>query len=156
MTNHRVYQERLPSVWKTREFRGEFKRNGSSRRKFSGKKVNSTFRGITFYPFLPKRPKFSVPFFWITSATLQVERKRKIPRYFVNGTTQSRSCFQCQKKYQYHLTEIFHRNFRTNDKRSNSWCTRMRYPSLPSSPAVFAQFFSMRFPLYPGAWKGLG
>ena len=57
------------------------------------------FRGITFFPFLPKRPKFSVPFVWITRARLQVERKRKIYRYFVNGTTQSRSCFRCQKKY---------------------------------------------------------
>ena len=81
------------------------------------RKKSITFRGIHF---LPKRPKFSVPFFfiWITSARLHVERKRKIYRYFVNGTTQSRSCFRCQKKYQYHLTEIFHRNFRTNGKRS--------------------------------------
>ena len=31
--------ERLPFVWKTRKFRGEFKWNGSSRWKFSGKKV---------------------------------------------------------------------------------------------------------------------
>ena len=75
-----------------------------------GQKSN-TFRGITFSPFLPKRPKLSVPFVWITSA------KRKVYRYFVNGTTQSRSCFQCQKKYQYHLTEIFLRHFR-NGKRS--------------------------------------
>ena len=78
----------------------------------------NTFRGTTFFPFLPKRPKFSVPFVWITSARLHVERKRKIYRYFVNGTTQSRSCFRCPKKYQYHLTEIFHRNFRANGKRS--------------------------------------
>ena len=33
----------------------------------------------------------------ITSARLHVERKRKIYRYFVNCTTQSRSCFRCQK-----------------------------------------------------------
>jgi len=79
---------------------------------------SNTFRGITFFPFLPKRLKFSVPFVWITSARLQVERRRKIYRYFVNGTTQSRSCFRCPQKYQYHLTEIFHRNFSTNGKRS--------------------------------------
>ena len=30
----------------------------------------NTFRGITFTLFLPKRPKFSVPFVWITSARL--------------------------------------------------------------------------------------
>ena len=68
----------------------------------------------------PKRPRFSVPFDWITRARLHVQRKRKLYRYFVNGTTQSRSCFRCPKKYQYHLTEIFHRNFRANGKRSRS------------------------------------
>ena len=39
------------------------------------RKKSNTFRGITFFPFLPKRPKFSVPFVWITSARLPVERK---------------------------------------------------------------------------------
>ena len=34
-----IYKERLPFVWKTRKFRAEFKWNGSSRWKFSGKKV---------------------------------------------------------------------------------------------------------------------
>ena len=38
-----------------------------------------------------------VPFIWITSARLHVQRKRKLYRYFVNGTTQSRACFWCQK-----------------------------------------------------------
>ena len=54
-------------------------------------KKGNTFRDITFFPFLLKRPKFLVPFVWITSARLQVERKLKNLRYFVNGTTQSRS-----------------------------------------------------------------
>ena len=79
---------------------------------------SNTFRGIIFFPFLPKRPKFSILFVWITSARLHAERKRNIYRYFVNGTTQSRSCFRCQKKIHYHLTDVFHRNFRTNGKRS--------------------------------------
>ena len=34
---------------------------------------------------------------WITSARLHGQRERKLYRYFVNGTTQSRSCFRCQK-----------------------------------------------------------
>ena len=42
------------------------------------RKKSNTFRGITFFPLLPKRPKFSVPFAWITSARLYVERERKI------------------------------------------------------------------------------
>ena len=77
---------------------------------------SNAFRGIPFFPFLLKRPKFVVPFVWLTSARLHAQRKRKLCRYFVNGTTQSRSCFRCQKKYRYHLTEIFDRNFRTNSK----------------------------------------
>ena len=63
---------------------------------FSGK--SSTFRGITFFPFLPKRPKFSVPFVWITSARLQVERKRKNLPVFCKWYSQSRSCFRSPKK----------------------------------------------------------
>ena len=47
------------------------------------RKKSNTFRGITVFPLLPKRPKFSVPFVWITSARLHVERKRIIYRYFV-------------------------------------------------------------------------
>ena len=76
--------------------------------KFSGKK-SYTFRGITFFPFLAKQPKFSVPFVWITSTRLQVERKRKIYRYFVNGTLNPVPVFgpPQKKKYQYHLTEVF-------------------------------------------------
>ena len=59
---------------------------------------SDTFRGILpFFPFLPKRPKFSVPFVWITSARLHVQRKRKLYRYFVNGTTQSRFVFGAKK-----------------------------------------------------------
>ena len=42
------------------------------------RKKSDSFRGITFFPFLSKRRRFSVPFAWITSARLHVERKRKI------------------------------------------------------------------------------
>ena len=75
------------------------------------RKKSNTFRGITLFPFSPKRPKFSVPFVRITSARLHVERKRKIYRYFVNDTTQSRSCFRYQKNtstiWRKFFTEIF-------------------------------------------------
>ena len=87
------------------EFRGEFKWNESSRWKFSGKKV-IPFEVSPFFPFLPKRPKYSVPFVCITSARLQVERKRKIYLYFVNGTLNPVPVFGA-KKYQYHLTDVF-------------------------------------------------
>ena len=107
---HLINLERLPFVWKTRKFRGEFKWNGSSRWKFSGKKV-MPFEVFPFNPFLLKRPKFVVPFVWITSARLHAQRKRKLCRYFVNGTTQSRSCFRCHKNtstiWRKFSTEIF-------------------------------------------------
>ena len=70
--------------------------NGSTPVKIFPKNSN-TFRGITFLPFLPKRPKFSLPFVWITIARLHVERKRKIYWYFVDDTIQPRSCFRCKK-----------------------------------------------------------
>ena len=63
---------------------------------FPGKK-NNTFRGITFFPFLPKQPEYSVPFFCITSAKLQVERKRKIYLYFLNGTLNPVPVFGAKK-----------------------------------------------------------
>ena len=106
---------------------------------------SNTFRGtcITFFTFLPKRPKFSAPFVWITSAGLQVERKRKIYWYFVHGTTQSRSCFRCRKKYQYHLTENFHRKVSTRiGKKANP---PPQATSRPASIAIFFFFFFFFF-----------
>ena len=49
----------------------------------------------TFFPFLPKQQEYYVPFVCITSARLQVERKRKF-------------LFSVPKNYQYHLTDVFH------------------------------------------------
>ena len=54
-----------------RKFREEFKWNGTSRWKFSEK--SDTFRGITFFRFLPKRWKLFVPFFWLTSDMLPLK-----------------------------------------------------------------------------------
>ena len=82
------------------------------------RKKGNTFRGMSFFPFLPKRPKFSVPFVWITSARLKVERKRKIHRYFVNGTTQFRSCFRYQKKIPVPCDE----NFSSKFPYKSNWC----------------------------------
>ena len=42
------------------------------------RKKSNTLRGINFLLFLPKRPKFSVPFVWITSARLHVKKKWNI------------------------------------------------------------------------------
>ena len=58
---------------------------------------------LRFSRFLPKGPKFSVPFVWIIKARLQVERERKNSLAFCKWY----SCFRCQKTYQYYLTETF-------------------------------------------------
>ena len=49
--------------------------------KFFRKKSN-TFRGITFYRFYLKRPKFFVPFVWLTSARLPLEAEGEKWRFF--------------------------------------------------------------------------
>ena len=40
---------------------------------------SNTFRGKILLPFLPKRPNFSVPFVWITSASLHLEKAKTLP-----------------------------------------------------------------------------
>ena len=92
-------------------------------------KIN-TFRGITFFPFLPRRPRFSVPFVWITSVRLHVERKRKNLLVFCKWYNSIPFLFSVSKKYQYHLRGNFHRNFRTNGKPSKWHVISMEF--LPS------------------------
>ena len=55
--------------------------NGAVHPGWDFQEKSNTLRGITFFPFLPKQPKFSVPFVWFTNVRLHVERKRKIHRY---------------------------------------------------------------------------
>ena len=77
------------------------------------------FEVLPFFHFYGNDRHFVYHLFGLPSARLPVERKRKIfYRYFENGTTQSRSCFLCQKEYQYHLTKNFQRNFCTSGKHS--------------------------------------
>ena len=80
---------------------------------------SNTFRGKILLPFLPKRPNFSVPFVWITSASLHPEKAKTLP-VFCKWYNSIPFLFSVPKKYQYHLTEIFHRNFRANGKCSRS------------------------------------
>ena len=62
------------------------------------RKTSTTFRGITFFPFLTTRP----------TARLHLERERKIYRYFVNGKQNTSTIWP----------KFFHRNCRTNGKHS--------------------------------------
>ena len=88
----------------------------------------NTFRGITFFSFLPKQPKFFVPFVWLTSARFPLEAKGDLfsPRptchlVFCTRTTLTHSSFRKRFQVQYHSSEIFYRNFLTNGKRSGLW-----------------------------------
>ena len=112
-TNH---TERLPFVWKNPEIPGRIQMERFIPVEIFGKKSNN-FRGITFFPFLPKRPKFSVPFVSITSARLHPEKAKTSP-VFGKWYNSIPFLFSVPKKKQYHLTEIFHRNFPANCKRS--------------------------------------
>ena len=103
-------EERLPFVWKTRKLRGEFKWNCSSRGKFSWKKV-IPFQILPFSRFYWNDRNFWYHLFGLPVPGFKSRESEKIYGYFVNGTTQFRSCFRCQKKYEYHLTKMFHQNF---------------------------------------------
>ena len=65
------------------------------------------FEVLPFSRFCRNNRNILYHFFCITSARLQVERKRKIYLYFVNGTLNPVPVFGA-KKYQYHLTDVFH------------------------------------------------
>ena len=56
-----VIQERFPFVWKNPVIPGRFQMERFIPVEFFRKKSN-TFRGITFSPFLPKRPKCFVSY----------------------------------------------------------------------------------------------
>ena len=74
----------------------------------------NTFQSITFFPFLPKRPTFSVTFVWITSK----REKVKIFTVFCKWYNSISFLFSVPKKIPVPLTEIFLRNSRTNGKHS--------------------------------------
>ena len=107
---------RLPFVWKTRKFWGEVKWNGSSRWKFSGKKSN-TFRGITFSRFCRNDRSFLYHLSGLLLTGFMSRESEKFTGILQMVQLNPVPVFGA-KKYQYHLTEIFHRNFRTYDKRT--------------------------------------
>ena len=81
------------------------------------KKVRG-FEVLPFSRFYRNDQNFLYDLFGLPAPSFKSREGQKIDQYFVNGTTQSRSFFRCQKKIHYHLTDVFHRNFRTNGKRS--------------------------------------
>ena len=111
--------ERLPFVWKTRKFRGEFKWNRSPWWKLSGKK------GIPFEVLPFSRSYQTTEIFCTICLDYQCqascrEKVKNLP-VFCKWYNSIPFLLSVPEKYQYHMTEIFHRNFRTNGKRP--WCT---------------------------------
>ena len=114
-----VYQdiERLTLVWKTRKFREELKWNGSSRWKFSGKKV-IPFEVSPFFPVFTETTEIFCTICLDYQCQASSREKANNLPVFCKWYNSIPFLFSVPKKYQYHLTEIFHRNFRTNGKRS--------------------------------------
>ena len=97
--------ERLPFVWKTRKFRGEFKWNRSSWWKLSGKK--EYLSRYYLFPVLTKRPKFSVPFCLDYQCQASCREKLKNLPVFCKWYNSIPFLLSVPEKYQYHMTEIF-------------------------------------------------
>ena len=78
---------------------------------------SNTFRGITFSVFAETTEVFCticLDYYWQASCR---EKAKNLP-VFYRWYNSILFLFSEPKKYQYHLTEIFHRNFRTNGKRT--------------------------------------
>ena len=106
---------------KNREFWQEFEWNGSFWSKFSGKK-EIPFEVFPFSRFYDQN--FLYHLFGLHQCQASYRKKAKILPVFCKWYNSIPVLFSVPKKYQYHLTEVFHRNFLTNGKRSrlrNAW-----------------------------------
>ena len=82
------------------------------------RKKNNTFRGITFFPvFTETTETFCTICLDYQCQASSREKAKNLP-VFCKWYNSIPFLFSVPKKYQYHLTENFHRNFRTNGKRS--------------------------------------
>ena len=81
---HLMYQPKLPEFWVEWKallvIPGRIQMTRFTPMEIFQKKRN-TFRGITFFPFLQKHPKFFVPFVWLTSARLGTTWREKGKKY---------------------------------------------------------------------------
>ena len=114
---HAEIWECLPFVWKP----GNFGENSNGTVHPSG---NFPEKQVIHFEVLPFSRSYRndrnllYHLFGLPVSGFLSRESEKFTGYFVNCTAQSRSCFRCQKKYHYYLTEMFPRNFRTNGKRS--------------------------------------
>ena len=125
---------------------------------------SNTFQGITFFLSYRNNQNFLYHLFGLPVPGFMSRRSEIFSRYFVNGTTQSHSCFRCQKKYQYHLTKNFHQNFCTNGSwtpvlalglicEPNAWENNFEFYNMyevmtkPSSSSIPEWYFQRDLPL---------
>ena len=74
------------------------------------------FEVLPFSHFYRKDRNFLYHLFGLPVPGFKLRESENLPVFWKWYNSQSRCCFRCQKGYQYHLMEIFHRNFRTNGK----------------------------------------
>ena len=84
------------------------------------RKKSSTFRGITFFPLLRKTIEIFCPICLHRQCQASSREKAKNLPVFCKWYNSFPFLFSVPKKYQYHLTKTFHRNFRTDGKRSTT------------------------------------
>ena len=112
-----LYKKRecLPFVWKTRKFRGEFKWNGSSRWKFSNKKV-IPFEVLPF-PIVTETTEIfcTICLDYLFQASCR-EKAKNLP-VFCKWYNSIPFLFSMPEKIPVPFDEIFDRSFRTNGKR---------------------------------------
>ena len=100
-------EERLPSVMKTRKFRREFKWNGLSWWKFSGKKNVIPFEVLPFSRFYRNDRNFLYHLLGLPVPSFKSRESEKSP-VFCKYYNSILFLFSVPKKYQCHLTEIFY------------------------------------------------
>ena len=90
---------------------------------------SNTFRGIIFFPFLPKTTEIFCIICLDYQCQASCREKVKNAPVFCKWYNSIPFLFSVpKKKNQYHLTRIFHRNFRTNGKRSQSCFFKVNLP----------------------------
>ena len=82
------------------------------------RKKSNTFRGITFFPVFTETTEIFCTICLDYQCQASSREKANNLPVFCKWNNSIPFLFLVPKKYQYHLTEIFHRNFRTNGKRS--------------------------------------
>ena len=103
------------------------------------RKKSNTFRGITFFPVFTETTEIFCTICLDYQCQASSREKANNLPVFCKWYNSIPLLFSVPKKYQYHLTEIFHRNFRTNGKRSLSCVLVLQKPRKKSEISHFSR-----------------